>query len=161
MSFWHYAFEFVICALSVGSFCVIAESPKNTLIPASLISAIAYIVYRIISINANKEILAYFVASVIISVLSEILARIYKKPSTIFIFPGIIPLVPGVGLYNSMLYLIRHDYSMFTAKAVNTLFISGAIAIAVAIVHITARSAFPRKNGILPVNRISEKKENP
>ena len=159
MSVWQYVFEFVICALSVGAFCIIARSPKNTLIPASLISAAAYIVYRLININAGKEILAYFVASLIISVLSEIFARIYKKPSTIFIFPGILPLVPGVGLYNSMLYLIQHDYAMFTATAVNTLFISGAIAIAVAIVHITARSVFPRKNGIVPINRINKTNE--
>ncbi len=160
MTVWQYIFEFIICALSVGSFCIIARSPKNTLPAASLISAIAYIVYRLININAGKEIFAYFIASLVISVLSEILARIYKKPSTVFIFPGIIPLVPGVGLYNSMLYLIRHDYGMFTATAVNTLFISGAIAIAVAIVHITARSAFPRKNGIIPINRINKQKED-
>ena len=160
MTLWHYLFEFVICALSVASFCVITSAPRNTIWASSLVSALAYIIYRLIYINAKKEIFAYFIAAIVISVLSEICARVFKRPSTIFIFPGILPLVPGVGLYNSMLYLIERNYEMFTAKAVNTLFISGSIAIAVAIVHITARSVFPRKSGIVPINRIKVQKED-
>ena len=160
MSVWQCLFEFVICALSVAAFSVITSAPRYTIWASSSVSALAYIIYRLIHINAQKEIFAYFVAAIVISVLSEICARIFKKPSTIFIFPGILPLVPGVGLYNSMLYLIERNYELFTAKAVNTLFISGSIAIAVAIVHITARSIFPRKNGIVPINRINMKKED-
>ncbi|MBE6607356.1 MAG: threonine/serine exporter [Ruminococcaceae bacterium] len=160
MTVWHYLFEFVICAFSVASFSVITSAPRNTILASSLVSAIAYVIYRFIHINAGKEIFAYFVASLVISILSEILARVYKNPSTVFIFPGILPLVPGVGLYNSMLYLVQRDYEMFTAKAVTTLFISGSIAIAVAIVHITARSVFPRKNGIVPISRINVQKED-
>ena len=160
MTVWQYLFEFVICALSVASFSVITSAPRNTIYASSLASALAYLIYRLIYINAKKEIFAYFIAAIVISVLSEICARIFKKPSTIFIFPGILPLVPGVGLYNSMLYLIERNYEMFIAKAVTTLFIAGSIAIAVAIVHITARSIFPRKNGIIPINRINMKKED-
>lgn len=160
MSVWQYLFEFIICALSVASFSIITSAPRNTIWASSFISAFAYIIYRLIHINAGKEIFACLIAAIVISVLSEICARVFKKPSTIFIFPGILPLVPGVGLYNSMLYLIERNYEMFTAKAVNTLFISGSIAIAVAIVHITARSVFPRKSGIVPINRINMKKED-
>lgn len=160
MSVWQYLFEFVICALSVAAFSVVTSVPKNTIYASSLIGAFAYIIYRLIYINAQKEIFAYFIAALVISVLSEICARVFKKPSTIFIFPGILPLVPGVGLYNSMLCLIERNYDMFTEKAVTTLFISGSIAIAVAIVHITARSVFPRKNGIVPINRINMQEED-
>ena len=158
MTAWQCLFEFIICALSVAAFSIITSAPQNTIWSSSFVSAFAYIIYRLININAGKEIFACFIATLVISILSEILARVYKNPSTIFIFPGILPLVPGVGLYNSMLYLIQRDYEMFIAKAVNTLFISGSIAIAVAIVHITARSIFTRKNGIVPISRINMQK---
>ena len=154
MTFLDYLLEFILCFGAVFTFCGLINAPKNTVICSSAIGGAAYVVYRLISVNSEKEILAYFVASIVISVASEICARLYKRPSTVFIFPGIIPLVPGVGLYNSMLCLVQNNHDMFIVKAVETVFIAGAIAIAVAIVHITARSIFPRKNGIIPLHNL-------
>ncbi len=158
MTFLDYFVEFLLCVGAIIAFCGLINSPKNTVICASAVSGIAYIVYRIISVNTGRVILAYFVASLVISIASEVCARIFKRPSTVFIFPGIIPLVPGVGLYNTMLYLVQGDYDMFIVTAVNTLFTAGAIAIAVAVVHIIARSVFPRKNGIVPLHRLLKMK---
>jgi uncharacterized membrane protein YjjB (DUF3815 family) len=133
-------YEFLICTGAVLAFCVLISTPKKTVLCSSVISGVAYVIYRLIFVYADREILAYFIATVFISLASEICARIYKKPSTVFIFPGIIPLVPGVGLYNSMYCLVQGDQQGFGANATNTVFIAGAIAIAVAVVHILARS---------------------
>lgn len=141
MTFLSALTEFLLCVGAVLAFCVLINTPKKTVLCSSVISGLAYVMYRLIFVESGREILAYFVATVFISVASEICARIYKKPSTVFIFPGIIPLVPGVGLYNSMYCLVQGDHAGFGIHAANTAFIAGAIAIAVAVVHIIARSS--------------------
>lgn len=156
MLFYEYIIEFSLCFGAVAAFTVLINSPKNTAFVSSLIGASAYILYRFMFVSTKKEILAYFIAAFSVAIASELLARMYKCPSTIFIFPGIIPLVPGVGLYNSMLALVRNEHDDFTLKATNTIFIAGAIAIAVAIVHIASRSIFPRKNGLVPIHKLGE-----
>ena len=147
MPFLSYFIEFLLCFGAVLAFCVLLNVPKQTVVCSSAISGIAYVIYRLILIEAEREILAYFLATVFIAVASEICARIYKKPSPVFIFPAIIPLVPGVGLYNSMYCLVQGDQAGFGVHAANTVFIAGAIAIAVAVVHILARSLTMRRSG--------------
>ena len=160
MNFLDYCLEFLLCFGAILAFCVLINVPKKTVLCSSAISGAAYVIYRLIYVSSDKEILAYFLATLFISVASEICARVYKKPSTVFIFPGIIPLVPGIGLYNTMLYLVQGDYNMFMITAANTLFIAGAIAIAVAIVHIVARSVFPRRITSLLGDRKSDEKKD-
>lgn len=145
MTFLDCVLEFFLCFGATLTFCVLINVPRKTILCSSAISGIAYVIYRLIHINAGKEILGYFVATLFISLMSEVCARIFKKPATVFIFPGIIPIVPGIGLYNTMLCLVQSDYGMFMVNAANTVFIAGAIAIAVAVVHIIARSIFSRK----------------
>ncbi|MBE6618545.1 MAG: threonine/serine exporter [Ruminococcaceae bacterium] len=147
MTFLDYLIEFVLCTGAILSFCVLISVPKKAVPASSLVGGLAYVLYRLIFINFGREILAYFLATVFIALSAEICARIYKKPSTVFIFPGIIPLVPGVGLYNSMYCLVQGDQQGFSANATKTVFIAGAIAIAVAVVHIIARSIVSRRAG--------------
>ena len=142
MNFLDYFVEFLLCVGAIVAFCGLINSPKNTVVCASVFSGIAYIVYRIINIDTGREILAYFVASLVISVASEICARIFKTPSTILVFPAIIPLVPGVGLYRTMLCLVQGDLDSFSAVFSKTILISGIIAVTVAVVNAAARSLF-------------------
>jgi len=101
MTFLDYLIEFVLCTGAILSFCVLISVPKKAVPASSLVGGLAYVLYRLIFINFGREILAYFLATVFIALSAEICARIYKKPSTVFIFPGIIPLVPGVVLSRS------------------------------------------------------------
>lgn len=58
---------------------------------------------------------------------AEICARIGKAPSTIFLLPGCIALVPGGSLYKAMRGLLLKDYDEFAAQ----LLITGKVAIAI------------------------------
>ena len=111
----------------------------------SLSAAFSYLVYRIIFVESGHELIGFLSAALTVSFVSEILARIYKMPATIFVMPGIIPLVPGVGLYRSMLCLVRNDIDGFLSTGVRTLFISGIIAVAIAVVNALARQIFGKR----------------
>ena len=54
-----------------------------------------------------------FIAMLCVSLLAEALARIYKAPATIFIIVGCFPLVPGSGIYYTMLYAVLGQYELF------------------------------------------------
>ena len=50
-------------------------------------------------------------ASLECSLYSEILARKMKAPSTVFLVPGLIPLIPGKNLYYVMSYAVQNDWT--------------------------------------------------
>ena len=81
-----------------------------------------------------------FFGALTVGILGEFLARLNKKPATLYITPGIIPLVPGAGMYYTMLALIEKDFSMAGNKGVETLFIAAAISIGIIISSVFSRS---------------------
>ncbi len=142
MSLLYYLRDIAACVVAVLFYGIIMSVPIRPLWLAAGSGAAAYLGYRLIYRIAGHELLGYWVAALLVAVSSEILARICKKPVTIFVLPGIIPLVPGVGLYRTMLCLIQNDLAGFEVAFVRTLFISGIIAVTVAVVNAAARNLF-------------------
>ena len=68
------------------------------------------------------------------------MARKLKQPSIVFVIPGIIPLVPGLGMYKTMLYLLQGHYNMALSKGTDTLFVGGAISLGVLVVTSLAKT---------------------
>ncbi len=82
----------------------------------------------------NNNIMSNFIAALLVSLSSELLARKLKQPAIVFTIPGIILLVPGLGMYNTMLYLVQGNYTAAIAKGADVLFIAGALSMGVLIV---------------------------
>ena len=55
----------------------------------------------------------------------------FQAPVSVFLVPGILPLVPGTSIYNSVYYVIRNSREESMYYLVETLQIAGAIALAV------------------------------
>ena len=126
----HFLFSFFA---TIG-FAVFLNSPKSILIHSGLVGGIGWVIfYYLVNLTSN-DILANFIASLFVSYISEVLARKLKQPAIVFLIPGIIPLVPGLGMYNTMLYLIQRDYINGIAKGVDVLFVAGAISLGALVV---------------------------
>ena len=69
---------------------------KNLII-ASLGGGVAWFTYLLSGRLQPSIVFSLFLASMVGSIYSEIMARIYKNPVTMFIICAIIPLVPGAG----------------------------------------------------------------
>ena len=78
--------------------------------------------------------LGWIVYLLVIPYLSKIMARICKAPATIFIVVGCFPIVPGKGIYQTMLYLISHDQDLFLDSLFQTVGTALALATAILIV---------------------------
>ncbi len=143
--FIYYLRDFAACFGASVFYCIIMSLPKKALWISSLSSAVTYIAYRTVFLSVDSEYMGYFAASCFAAICAEILARACKMPATIFIFPSIIPLVPGIGLYRTMLCLVRSDMGGFASEGTKTLIISGIIAVTVAVVNAFFRSILKRK----------------
>ena len=140
MDVFRIVYELLICTAATVFFSLLMSAPPKTVPVSSLIGGISYILYRLIVIRGESEFLGYFAATLLVAIASEILARLFKMPAAIFIFPSVIPLVTGTGLYQAMLALVEEDYDSFGEVATQTLFAFCAITVAIALTGVVARS---------------------
>ena len=124
---------FFSCLATIG-FSIFFNSPIKSLIPAGTIGGIGWTVYKVLFNFYENAILANFFAAALISILSEILARKMKYPAIIFVIPGILPLIPGLGLYNTMLSLVEGNYTNAMSVGTNALFVSFSIAMGILLI---------------------------
>ncbi len=141
----YYARDVIACFVAVAFYCIVMSLPKRAIALSALCASVTYLIFRMIFLMAGAEFLGYFAASLFAALVSELLARICKMPAIVFIFPAIIPLVPGIGLYRSMLCLVRNDMSGFASAGTKTLMISGIIAVTVAVVNAIFRNIMRKK----------------
>ena len=126
---------------------------KN-LIAVSLGGGIAWALHLLlVSLNVDQSI-SYFIVSLTIAIYAEILARLLKSPTTVFISPSLIPLVPGASLYYTMCSTFGGDVVTFAEKAIDTLKLSASLALGVIVATVIMKIYnviifnIRRKNGL-------------
>ena len=133
--------ELIVAFIATLAFAVVFNVPVRYLLPGALAGTIGWLIFR--SLGGTNT--AIFLASLGIGLLAEGGARMFRVPVLIIVVPGIIPLVPGVGAYSTMLALIKGDFIGALTKGTETLFAAGAIAVGVALVTVPLRLV--RKGG--------------
>ncbi len=76
----------------------------------------------------------YFFATLAITIFAEWAARALRTPVSVFLAVSLIPLVPGNGIYQTMLFCIRGQTSQAVRECINTVGIAGALAMGVVVV---------------------------
>jgi len=129
-----YILPCVYAFLATLGFCIVFDIKKPSfLVVASAVGTLGWLVFLLLE-GITSEVLRYFFATILVSLLSELSARLLKAPATVFLIPGIVPLVPGGGLYYTMTYLLDGDFSGFANKGIQTASYAAAIAAGVSIV---------------------------
>ena len=78
-----------------------------------------------------KEPLCCFAAALTVSLYSELLAKKLRVPVNMYLVVGIIPLVPGRYLYDTMIVLVGGDIDSFARNLADTVAIAGSVAMGV------------------------------
>jgi len=144
--------HFLYSTIATIGFSVFLNAPKSALIPSGLTGGIGWTFYYYLINATNNDILSNFLAAVLVAWISEYLARKLKYPAILFVIPGIIPLVPGLGMYNTMLYLVQTNYELAISKGANVLFVGGAISLGVLVV-----TSLSRTLNIVSLSKINKK----
>ncbi|MDR3295141.1 MAG: threonine/serine exporter family protein [Clostridiales Family XIII bacterium] len=130
---------FLFAFLTTLGFCVQFHVPKKHMVFTSLIGACGFCVYEYALLHQQGAILGSLLGSGVVAVLAEFASRAGKDATTLFIIPGIIPLVPGTGMYATMFYVLQNDFSNAAATGSKTFIIAGSIAVSLVIVASFAR----------------------
>lgn len=131
-----------LMSLAIGG---LYRIPRKLLLHACIPGVAAWILYKVIYVQDGNAIFAAFCGSVSAGVISEMLARLLKKPATIFIIPGFIPLVPGREAYLTMLYMVKGQYGSGVEMGMQTLLTGGAIAFGIFVSSTAYRMLMNRK----------------
>lgn len=102
---------FLSSAVGTFGFAIFMHAPKKAWLPASAIGGVAYLVYWALLQCAVYEPLSIFIGALTGALLGQYCARRMRMIATIFLLLGMIPLVPGLGLYRCMHYLAQEMYS--------------------------------------------------
>ena len=94
-------YGFVACM----AVCIVFNVRGKRIFFTSLGGAIGWLVYLLFRPLQN-DIVQFFIATVAITVYSEIMARIHKVPVTGYLLIALLPMVPGGGIYYTMEYCI-------------------------------------------------------
>lgn len=130
---------FFVAAMSATGFALLFNVPKRSIPKAALAGGLGWMPFIYFTEIFNSILGATFMAALVVGVMSEIFARWFKEAVTVFIIPAIIPLVPGAGMYYSMIAILQSDYSRFATVATETLFIACSISAGILIVSSITR----------------------
>lgn len=92
---------------------------------------IGWLVYLVCVAAGYGMFVGLFVASLFVSAVSEILARVLKTPVILLLVPMLIPEIPGGDLYYTMYYLVQSRYPEFGISSNLVLAEAGAIALGI------------------------------
>lgn len=124
-----FVIAFFIAGFATCGFTILFHVPARDIVPASVVGALGWLVYKICVSQDLSPVWATFLAACVVYVLSDISARVFKDASTIFTIPGIIPLVPGAGIFYTLRAFIQSNMADAGYFGRQTLFIAGAIAL--------------------------------
>lgn len=79
----------------------------------------------------GSAIVQSFLAAVVISIYSEIMARVRRCPVSAYLLVALFPLVPGGGIYYSMEHAMNGETELFLSTLIHTLGLAGALAVGV------------------------------
>lgn len=135
----NYFLAFIFSFLATAAFGILFQAPKRRLWMCGIVGAVGWCIFKFLMQDLEyTSFYANLVATVALSVLSELFARWAKEPSTIFIATGVIPLVPGLGLYKGMSKIIIHAYD----QGMEILITAGTDSMAIALGVMMVASVF-------------------
>ena len=121
----------VFCFIGCVGFSILFNIHKLGILLCALGGTIAWISYCITLELMQDGISAYFVSAFVASLYSEILARIRKFPALSYLVISIFPMIPGAGVYYTMIWAVRGNMERFFNQGMYTAAIAGVMAVGI------------------------------
>ena len=116
-------------ALGALGFGVLFNIHTDKLFSVAFVGFVGGLFYDWLIECGQTPVVALFFASVAISLTSEIFARMLSTPVTSFLICALIPLVPGGGMYYTMLEIVQDNLNGALVKGIDTIAQACSIAV--------------------------------
>ena len=128
-------------------FCFLFNVRSWGILVCSFGGMLGWAVYLLTGVLFPNDLFQCFLAAVSVAVFSELMARLRRCPATVYLLMAMFPLVPGRGIYLTMLYCIQGDMELFLTSLLHTLGLAGCLAVGGMLVSAVVRMyrSFPKK----------------
>ena len=140
--------HFFVAFIGTLGFCLLFHVPLRHIVYAASGGGLGWITYVYLTGTGNSPVVACFLGAIVVSMVAEVFSRAGKEATTLFIIPGIIPLVPGAPLYYTMREILDGDFSSAASMGAQVLFMAGSIAIAILMSASVTRLLVAVKNNL-------------
>jgi uncharacterized membrane protein YjjB (DUF3815 family) len=125
--------------LGTLGFNILFNIRGRKLLFATLGGLISWSVFLALQPLFPGEVIRYLLSAAVVTLYGEVLARLEKTPTTTFLVPSVIPLIPGGALYYTMNYALNKQWSQFAHQAFYTLQLALSLAVGIIAVTTTVR----------------------
>lgn len=128
------------------AFSLLFGVPKKYYMYCGFVGAAGWLEYWILTEAAGLGVtLATFFATAMVIIVSRICSVWKKTPVTVFLIPGIFPLVPGAGIYWTAYYLVTDSLQAALTSGISAMKVVLAIVLGiVAVFELPNRMFHPR-----------------
>ena len=132
--------QFALGFIVTFAFAIFFNAPKKSLADCSFIGALAWMAFLFSRHLTNDVVVATLVGAILVGLMSGNASKRLKMPATVFIYTGMIPLVPGYGIYYTMQNLVTKNYFVGAKLGLDTFLQAGAIAMGIFIASVFSDS---------------------
>jgi uncharacterized membrane protein YjjB (DUF3815 family) len=120
--------------VSTIAFSCLFNIPHNQLLFIGLAATVGWIIYQVANVVGLTATLGTFLATVVVTWILRIMTFYRKVPMTVFLLGGIIPLVPGAGIYRTLYAFISDDFHHAVQLGIDTVRLFGVMCIGIILV---------------------------
>lgn len=131
--------NFIYASVATCGFAIFFNTQKKMIVFNGLVGGIGWMVYLLLSQKYDNPFIYAFFSAATVSFCAEILARKLKQAAIVIIIPGILPLIPGIGLYNTVYFVMEKKYIEAATSGTRAFIISTGIALGILVVSSLSR----------------------
>ncbi len=125
------------------AYSILFSVPKRYYISCGFTGMAGWLMYLFISnYTIFSAAVGSFFGSLLVVLISRMLAVRMKCPITLFLVSGIFPLVPGAGVYYTAYYLVTNEMGLAAVKGLEAIKIAFGIVLGIAVVLSIPRGVF-------------------
>lgn len=124
---------------------ILFQVPKRNVVLTALGGGLGCLINELCLLAGLSDFFSIFLASLTLAMYSEIMARVRKTTVPTFLISGLFPLVPGAGMYYTMLAIVHHELDNALSIGINTLSTAALMALGILFVSTLSRLIFRQK----------------
>ena len=126
-------------------FSVIFGVPRKNYVQTAIVATIGWVAYlALFRFTVLGPAISTFVATVIVASLARVFAAWFRTPSTIYLIPGVFPMIPGGGIFWTTFFLVSSRLGLALHAGMLALEVTAAIVLGIVLVSALPKNLFYR-----------------